>query len=208
MKEKVILCYGDSNTFGYNCENGCRFSKKMRWSGLVGDYLSAFKIIEEGLNNRTLCSLNSDGEKYCGDKYFFDIISRIEQVDILILSLGINDLQSRYNISNIEFQTGLENICSTFISFNSSGKIVITLPPVLTENLFIGSFGSLFAKSSLERSREIREIYLDVARKLNCVIFDPEQFVSVSEIDGLHYDKNAHLRIAKELSSLIKNYLL
>ena len=32
---KKILCYGDSNTFGFNPENGKRFDNLTRWSGIL-----------------------------------------------------------------------------------------------------------------------------------------------------------------------------
>ncbi len=51
---KTILCYGDSNTYGYNPSNGLRYPEDIRWTGrlksLLGD---ACRIIEEGCNGRT-----------------------------------------------------------------------------------------------------------------------------------------------------------
>ena len=36
---KKILCYGDSNTFGYVPEDGSRYPKNIRWTGILGEYL-------------------------------------------------------------------------------------------------------------------------------------------------------------------------
>ena len=36
---KKILCYGDSNTFGFNPKNGGRYDKTTRWSGILSDLL-------------------------------------------------------------------------------------------------------------------------------------------------------------------------
>ena len=33
---KYILCYGDSNTFGYNPKNGLRYPEEIRWTGRLG----------------------------------------------------------------------------------------------------------------------------------------------------------------------------
>ena len=33
---KKILCYGDSNTYGFNPKNGLRFDDNTRWSALLG----------------------------------------------------------------------------------------------------------------------------------------------------------------------------
>lgn len=37
---KKILCYGDSNTFGYNPANGLRFDENNRWSGILKSTLA------------------------------------------------------------------------------------------------------------------------------------------------------------------------
>ena len=31
----TILCYGDSNTYGYNPVNGLRYPKDVRWTGCL-----------------------------------------------------------------------------------------------------------------------------------------------------------------------------
>ncbi|NBT63057.1 MAG: G-D-S-L family lipolytic protein, partial [Planctomycetia bacterium] len=51
---KNILCFGDSNTWGYVPGIGNRYPKQIRWTGILQNLLgnSSF-IIEEGLNGRT-----------------------------------------------------------------------------------------------------------------------------------------------------------
>jgi len=51
---KTILCYGDSNTYGYNPADGSRFDHHTRWPGVLRDRLGAeFWVVEEGCNGRT-----------------------------------------------------------------------------------------------------------------------------------------------------------
>ena len=48
---KKILCYGDSNTYGFIPTNCARYSKDERWSGILSNLLAPdFEILEEGLN--------------------------------------------------------------------------------------------------------------------------------------------------------------
>ena len=43
-----ILCYGDSNTWGYNAETGDRFPDNVRWTGVLQNLLGpAFRVLEE-----------------------------------------------------------------------------------------------------------------------------------------------------------------
>jgi lysophospholipase L1-like esterase len=51
---KTILCYGDSNTCGYNPVTKDRYNNDVRWPGILRNNLgSNYFIIEEGLNGRT-----------------------------------------------------------------------------------------------------------------------------------------------------------
>ena len=51
---KTILCFGDSNTWGYNPENRQRFGPEERWTGILRNSLGEdYRVIEEGLNGRT-----------------------------------------------------------------------------------------------------------------------------------------------------------
>ena len=51
---KTILCYGDSNTYGYNPVTGGRWPEDIRWTGRLQQLLgNKYKVIEEGCNGRT-----------------------------------------------------------------------------------------------------------------------------------------------------------
>ena len=43
----TILCYGDSNTYGYNPVNGLRYPKDVRWTGVLQKLLGEqYAVIE------------------------------------------------------------------------------------------------------------------------------------------------------------------
>ena len=49
-----ILCYGDSNTYGYSPHTTKRFSPLIRWTGRLAASLGwGYNVIEEGCNGRT-----------------------------------------------------------------------------------------------------------------------------------------------------------
>ena len=49
-----ILCFGDSNTWGYKPDKTGRFDENTRWTALLQKKLGpAYHIIEEGLCGRT-----------------------------------------------------------------------------------------------------------------------------------------------------------
>ena len=48
---KTIVCFGDSNTHGYNNKNGKRFSEHVRWPMVLQDLLGEeYLVREEGLS--------------------------------------------------------------------------------------------------------------------------------------------------------------
>ena len=52
--KKRIVCFGDSNTWGYDVETDARFPEDVRWTGRLQRLLGEnYIIIEEGLCGRT-----------------------------------------------------------------------------------------------------------------------------------------------------------
>ena len=92
---KKILCYGDSNTYGYIPETFGRYTKNERWTGILSELLSPeYEILEQGMNNRTGFFKNPENIKLCGGEY----ISKTIKILIFVsLHLG----QTIHNISII-----------------------------------------------------------------------------------------------------------
>ena len=52
------------------------------------------------------------------------------------------------------------------------------------------------------------KVYKKIATNLKCHYFDFNEFITPSDLDGLHYDKNSHILIAQKLISFIKDNVL
>ena len=51
---RTVLCYGDSNTYGYVPETGTRYPVNVRYPGRLQMLLgNDYNVIEEGCNGRT-----------------------------------------------------------------------------------------------------------------------------------------------------------
>ena len=89
-----ILCYGDSNTWGYipvKCE---RYPFDVRWTGVLQQELGAeYRIIEEGLNARTTAYEDPWSYWRNGKDYLPACLISQKPLDLLIISLGTNDLK-------------------------------------------------------------------------------------------------------------------
>ncbi len=202
---KKIICYGDSNTFGYNPVDASRFDENTRWPKLLQVNLGdGYEIIEEGCCDRTGFVYNDKGFLFSAQKHFPKLIEGINDADILILSVGTNDLQFKYDIDNETVNKGLDNLILK--AKTKINNIILISPVVLNNTVLNGYFKIQFDKKSIKKSENIGKIYKEKAEKYNCNIFDINEFAKPSDTDGLHYDEAAHKLIAKKLAEYIKTY--
>lgn len=199
---KNILCYGDSNTFGYNPLDGSRFDEKTRWTGILQENLKDdYKIIEEGANNRTGFVNNPAGFLYSAHRHFPKTITKLKDVDILILSVGTNDLQFQYDIGFNAIEKGLEDLI--LVARDNSNRVILIPPVILNEDIFNGYFKILFDETSIGKSKKVGRIYSKLANIYGLDVFDINKFTTPSKLDGLHYDENSHKIIADKLTDFI-----
>jgi len=201
---KKIICYGDSNTFGFNPLNKTRYDENVRWSGLLGIFLkNQFEIIEQGANNRTGFVDNFSGEFYSAQKHFPKMLNEYDDIEILILAIGTNDLQFIYNLNFNEIEKGLRNLLNIA---KTKVKNIILIPPVeISENILNSYFKIQFDENSIKKSKNVLNIYQKLADEFKCHLFNFNSFTKPSLADGLHYDINSHKIIAQKLYEFICN---
>ena len=205
---KRILCYGDSITWGRipGDDNAARYSINKRWPGILQNLLgNEYEVIEEGLNGRTtnLESPLKAGKN--GAVYLFSCLEAHKPLDVIILSLGKNNLKSMYNATPESICNGI-GTCLQIISREgktASGetpKMIIVSPPIIEEKerMRFGKKEVDFLGAN-EKSKKLGEMYLNIAEKHNIEYLDLAEYVKVSEIDGVHLDKNEHHKIAEIL---------
>ncbi len=200
---KKVLCFGDSNTFGFNPADGSRFSEDIRWTGRLKKFFAdRVEITEAGGNNRTAFSDNPQGDIFTGYKAVQPYLS--SRYDIIILAAGINDLQKFYNVSLEDFKNGLERFVR-FVKANAQeSKILLLAPSKLKKCILNGYFGQLFDEISIEKSLKLDEIYKEIAQECGCEILNLNDVAETSDIDGLHYTKEQH----REIFCAVMKYLL
>ena len=100
--KKRVLCYGDSNTWGFNAMNenvyGQRFPEEVRWTGRLQTLLGEnWTVIEEGLCGRTTVFEDPLREGLNGLQYLGPCLATHNPIDYLILMLGTNDCKARFS---------------------------------------------------------------------------------------------------------------
>ena len=199
---KKILCYGDSNTFGFNPIDGSRFDENTRWTALLQANLkNDFLITEEGMCDRTGFADNTKGFLFSAQRYFPKFLSKSERFNIIILALGTNDLQFQYDIGFNAVQRGLAELIKK--AQEKSDSVIIIPPVILNENILKGYFKIQFDEMSIVKSRKIGTVYRKLSNAFSCRYFDINKIVLPSDTDGLHYDAAAHKIIADKLAEFI-----
>lgn len=198
---KKIVCYGDSNTFGFNPKDGSRFDVNTRWVSLLQKNLGAgYEVVDEGMCNRTGFVENPDGFIFSGSKHFPKLMEKSENIDILILWIGTNDLMFQYNIDFEIIENGLKALIG--LAKTKSKRIIVVPPVILREKILDSYFGSMFDETSIAKSKDVGKIYKKLAKNYNCEYFDVNEFVKPSDYDGLHFDEASHKIIAEKLAHL------
>lgn len=198
---KKVLCYGDSNTFGYNPKNGKRFDKNIRWSGILkSNLIDKYEVIEAGMNNRVGFLNSPCGFEYSAINHLPKLLEDYSEIDFLILAVGTNDLQYAYNASLETIEQGLLKLINLV---KKCKRILIIAPVVLDEKILQSNFSCMFNDTSVNKSKNLPQIYKKIAEITECYYFDFNEIIRPSDIDGLHYDVNSHKIIAETLSKFL-----
>ena len=206
-----IVCFGDSNTHGYNPANGGRFDKDTRWTGRLQKLLGEeYYVIEEGLSGRTTVFNDPIHEGLSGIDYIYPCLMTHEPIDLLIIMLGTNDTKERFGASAQVISIGLSRLIKkaqdTKEAFrNNNPNILMVAPlPIRKEIENVECYATM-GKECSRKSYEIIHLYKNVAKELGCHYFNPSPYAVCSDYDYMHLDEEAHDVLANKLHGIIKN---
>jgi lysophospholipase L1-like esterase len=202
---KTILCFGDSNTWGYDPATGERYPAATRWPGVLATALAVYKpgayeVIAEGQNGRTTVWDDPFGQKN-GSVYLLPCLESHKPVDLVIIMLGTNDLKHRFSVSSYDVAKGLVHLAgmvkaSEFGPGNRAPAVLIVAPPPFAR---LSGFAQDFlggAEKSLTLGREITEFA--TLKGFSC--FDAGTIIHSSDLDGIHLDSPEHEKLGRVLA--------
>ena len=209
MDKIRILCYGDSNTWGYISGSDHERYMEERWTRILQKELGEkYEIIEEGLNSRTLISNDprpgKEGKN--GYEYLIPCLDTHDPINLVILMLGTNELKYSYNktpeeIGKILEEKFVKSILNRKSQFTKLfPKLLIVTPPLVNE--FADEETSIKYKDASIKSEKLDKIYKNIAEKYNCAFISNKNLNT--GIDGVHLTKESHNTLAKLLNKKIK----
>lgn len=202
-----LLCFGDSNTYGYMPGGIGRFDSETRYCGLLSHLLGdAWSISENDVVGRTACFTE---KKRPGKNGLDDIHLAVKKAnpDLILLMLGTNDVKSEFNAN--------ENILADNITYlakkalesakelGKSPRILLISPASISEDVF--KYTDNYNAKSIRVSRKLSETYNKTAKDNNFLFLDANDYANVSPFDGEHLDKTGHHSLALAIYDLIKS---
>ena len=209
MKYRIV-CFGDSNTWGYNPETGSRYDDDVRWTGRLQNLLgAAYTVVEEGQNGRTIAIDDpAEGEKN-GSKTIVPIMESQNPFDLLIIMLGTNDMKRKFSYVSMEIAGEMEQFLEKvrcFMKYHMANdpKILLVAPPYVGENIRNSWLGDSFGyEEAIEKSKGMAEWYRKLADMFECDFIDMAQYVKASECDSIHLTAQGHEIVAEKLYEYI-----
>lgn len=207
--KKTILIFGDSNTWGYKPENDLksrpiRWGDSERWPGILQNMLGdGYKILSDGLSGRTTVWDDPIMEQRSGKSQIISVMDAHGPLDLFVISLGSNDLKSRFSASAQEIARGagiLVDIALKQVNdFTGVPKILLIAPAPL--GLIQNGPHRFSFTGCEEKSRELGLHYHEIAMMLGVEFLDAGKVVKSSDVDGLHLDRDQHELLGRAVAA-------
>ncbi len=206
--KRIILCYGDSNTWGYDPATRGRFDSTTRWTGVLQTLLGDnFTVIAEGLNGRTTSWDDPLAPGRNGLTYLRPCLESHQPVDLVTIMLGTNDLKQRFRLSASDIAEGagllVKTVQETLARQEGGGPPVLLIAPPSTAKLT--KLAGMFEGAS-EKSRELAVHYRRNAEWNGCAFLDAGKVVQSSDKDGIHLEAHQHANLAKAVHDEIRRH--
>lgn len=214
-----ILCFGDSNTWGYDPAATAtsplpvRYAPEVRWTGVLAKELGVgFRVIEEGQNGRT--TVHDDPTAWAcrnGRVYLPACLESHKPLDLVVLMLGTNDLKSMFSVAAGEIAAGAGILLRTILQSDTgpdfkAPKTLLVCPPAIGD---LSRLPELAAKlvGAREKSLKLPAYFDAVAKQYGSAYFNSQEVVVPSEVDGIHLNARDHLALGRALAAKVKTLL-
>lgn len=184
-----ILCFGDSNTYGYDPRSyfGGQYPAQHRWVDLLARELGC-TAINAGETGREIPRWEVEFSR------FHNLLTRLKPIDRLLIMLGTNDLLQG---SSPEAVTARMERFITRIHLEPS-KILLIAPPPMTLGVWVPT------QSLVDASKELSSAYEALSQRLGVGYANAGEWNIPLTFDGVHLTPEGHIAFAEGLSHYLK----
>ena len=205
----AILCYGDSNTWGYAASTQERIDRWDRWPGVVQRLLGEdVHVIEEALNGRTTAFEVPFDPGRNGLAYLPVALESHAPLDVVVIALGTNDLFVPGGLSSHHAARGAITLAEVVATSGAgpegaSPEVLLLVPPPFGP---LGEDEAENPHAELE-SRGFADAYRAVAEAAQVPLLDLGAFVTSSPIDGVHFEADDHRVMGDAIAAALRDLL-
>ena len=206
---KTILCYGDSNTWGWNPATEDRYARDERWPGVLRQELGdGYLILEEGLNGRTTVWDDPIEGYRNGKDYLIPCLETHKPIDLVIILLGTNDLKMRFSAPACDIAAGAGVLVDVVLRSETgpngqAPQVLLIAPPPVGR---MTGFAEVFT-GARPKSERFSECYRQIADELGCPLLDASEVIVSSDLDGIHFDLSEHRKLGQAVARWVKEPL-
>ena len=209
--QKRILCYGDSNSYGY-IPTGGRYDEHTRWPMRLQELLGpGYAVVEEGFNGRTIVFDDPvEGGFKSGEALLPPCLMSHNPLDVVIVMLGTNDTKRRFGMTPMTIGQSMMQLVRTAKQYalDEAGKtshIIVTAPPRILDNLMQTRHGECFGEQAIEVSAGLARELRRITKLMRCDFFDAGPYAEVSPLDAVHMTEKGHLQLAAAMAEKIRS---
>jgi lysophospholipase L1-like esterase len=212
MKRRIV-CFGDSNTWGFNAKTLERFPEGVRWTSLLADLLGdEFQVVEEGLSGRTAVIDDPLFEGLNGFDYIHPCLMSHAPLELVIIMLGTNDTKERFGFTSYNIAQGIARLSQKAKTTpagpkGTSPKVLVIAPPPIGKEYFETEVGKSMGKDCDLKSAELSTHMEELMQMQNTEFLDAKNIVPMNTIDFMHLNEEGHRLLAKLVFNKIKNIL-
>ena len=175
-----ILCYGDSNTYGYDPRSclGERYPESVRWTALL--QAQGWEIFNAGQNGRSIPQNDWEIEPLVQ-------MLRRHEPDIATAMLGTNDLLQNPALSASDCGSRMEQFLRALFKQGPSCRFLLIAPPPMMLGAWVDD------PKLVESSRHLGRHYQQVAQTLDIAFADAGGWNVELSYDGVHFSERGHL---------------
>ena len=205
--KKRVLCYGDSNTWGYNGENKERFDEDTRWTGRLAKLLGdKWTVVEEGHNGRTTVWEDPVENRMAGLSYLWPCMESQAPFEVIVIMLGTNDTKCYFGVQARSIADGAGRLVdlaqkSPFGPGGRAPKVLLVSPIAIGPD---SQPEHIFGEQARLKAQGFPAAFAAVAEEYGCAFFDAASVAAPGTADGIHLDAAGHARLAEALAREIK----
>ncbi len=198
-----ILCFGDSNTYGYSPVDGQRYGDDINWPGVLGSLLGdSFEVINEGKNGRTIAFDDPYKDGCNGMNDIETCLEDHEPLDLVIIMLGTNDLKVYFDATPEIVAKNMRELCDR-VQAKTDARVILVSPALLGDQIEFSPLHLEFGRTQVDYSFELAPCFEKIAKEIGAEFIDLAMVAMSSDVDCLHLMPEEHAKVAQAMKDKV-----